>query len=127
MLTDDRIRILSDNELYEAAQDFVRQNEGRLPDHSQVQALLQFSQSWSDWTAFVKHQGSKTSHGDREFYSKLDRWNKALPENLLNWGLLPEGLTKKERAAKSERLLGLIIAEFAQHLAAEVLFQSRNA
>ncbi len=118
-----RVRILSDDVLYPEASDFVRQHcQDRVPKSAQIHGLLQFSQSWEEWQSFVNHQKEREGHPDREFYRALAKWNENCRKRAKEeWNFLSPGLTKAETNRQLSLICGLLVAEFAQHLAAELL------
>jgi hypothetical protein len=117
----DRIRALSDTELYPEAVRFVA-HQSRLPKPSQMAGLVQFGQDWADWNKFVKHQCDRKTHEDGEFYAALNKWNQDFQKRLKEWKL--STVTEGPDAKKiMEHLCNLLIGEFAQHLAAECGYQ----
>ncbi|MDP2859268.1 MAG: hypothetical protein Q8P50_15030 [Bacillota bacterium] len=122
------MRILSDDVLYPEASDFVRQHcQDRVPKPAQIHGLLQFSQSWGDWQSFVNHQKEREGHPDREFYHALARWNENCRKRAKEeWNLVSSGPTKAETNRQLSLVCGLLVAEFVQHLAAELLRVPRS-
>jgi hypothetical protein len=117
----ERVRIVSDSELYPEAVRFVA-GQKRLPRAAQIAGLLQFSQDWPEWFKFVKHQYDRKTHGDIDFYTALNKWNLEFPKRVKDWKLsdVTEGSAAKRIV---DHLCSLLVAEFAQHLAAECGYQ----
>lgn len=121
-----RIRLLSDNELYEQAVEFTRGIGGTLPG-SQINGLLNvaLANTYEHLEAFVKHQHTRSTWraSERyipEFYRKLEHKLKELER------LIPS-LTERRQTELSpedrQTLKMLLAREFIQHVLAENGYQ----
>lgn len=124
-----KIRIYSDNRLFDQAVEFARSHNRKWPKPAQVQGLLQYaSNDWNELRQFVTHQKSKADHIDKEFYEALD---KSLID-LAKWakdgsGLIVHLPTKVERENRTSIVCTALAREFIQHLSAEILYQSQRS
>lgn len=120
-----QIRLLSDHELYRKAQDFLEQNPP--PEAKQMAGLLEFARDFGELQAFVAHQkerdwGTGPKAHYKTFYEKLEGYLRQLRQQTkTSFGLIPDGLGKKEEAAQMDFWAGLLAREFVQHLAAQAM------
>jgi len=131
-----KIRLLSDTVLYSEAVDFVRrfvQEHSSLPK-TQSNGLLNIAQpnNYPELISFVRHQRDRDwppgKLDIKEFYTALDkelvRLQRRVKEEFL---LTSSGLSRKLASEEENELMGLLVREFIQHLAAENdLFEAKN-
>lgn len=121
-----KVRIYSDNKLYNDAVDFVAGNcRERIPKSAQAQGLLQYALSdWSDLEAFVKHQKNKLQHEDYQFYIALHSYLADLRKWVKDGSdLVSDSLNKADREARLSIVCTAIAREFIQHLTAELRYK----
>ena len=129
-----QIRLLSDGDIYRAAMTFANEQQKVIEYsqfNSQINGLLQFSRSWSELTGFVNHQKSRDWQGVRQsyggFYTALSQQLKELRRDVKDkYGFVPDGLTKRESNELTNFFAGLLAREFIQHLAAEMMWKSKE-
>jgi hypothetical protein len=127
----DRIRLLSDTDMYQRAITFVRETDGiGNIKKKQVAGLMEFSRSWGELRSFITHQRDRDWKGNesyKDFFTSLlravDNLRTAVKEK---YGLVPSDLTKTESNHITDLYAGLLAREFIQHLAAEMLYNRRN-
>lgn len=127
---DIKLRLLSDNELYEDAVAFIREN--RTVRNNQMSGLRNISEAAAGFSGvlkFTKHQASRTyrDRDTKDFYAALTRKLEGLQKRLkADQDFLPDGLSKKELNKYAESYGLLIAREFINHLWAENSFQSKE-
>lgn len=125
----EKIYLLSDQELYRAAVDFIAEQD-TVDGQSQMTSLLSYTQSWSDLYDFVKHQSQRDWIGKqayyRQFYGALLSQLQQLRERVSKeWFPPPEEATKNETRLWVDERAILVTREFVQHLAAENLYREK--
>lgn len=129
--TPDRIRLLSDTDMYQRAITFVRETDGiEEIKKKQIAGLMEFSRSWGELRSFITHQKGR-DWKERESYQKffsglLQSVDGLRTEVKDRYGLVPPNLTKAESNRIIDQFAGLLAREFIQHLAAEMLYNRRN-
>ncbi len=126
-----KLRLLSDGELYQMACEFIKQHQTIL--NSQVVSLVTHTQDWDDLmddrTGFVKHQADRDWTGTKSYYK--DFFN-ALKNDLKNLRQRtenewfppgPEYDTSKKRRKWTDYFAILVAREFLQHLEAENMYK----
>jgi hypothetical protein len=121
-----RLHLLSDGELYQEAQRFIRDYMAQyaLPADAgarQFMGLLQFSRTWKELQEFVKHQRKRDWPANSrwpDFYRALETTLTASVRQRAASFAVP-GLTKKEQSAQTDEWSDLLAREFIQHLYAE--------
>ncbi len=127
------IRHLSDSEIYRLAVAFANETELQAVLEyrsfgSQINGLLQFSCSWGELVAFVRHQRGRNWQGQKQsyegFYTALEtRLDRILADTKETYHLVADGLSKNETRTQQEFFAGLLAREFVQHLYAEMLYR----
>jgi hypothetical protein len=121
-----RVNMLSDEELYERAVKFARENPG--VSDAQLNGLLQYAHNWPDLQSFVDRQEKRDWAGKDDyglFYAELKKELQRIDK--IAGQLIPEGIEPRDRRAGTELCLGLLGHDFVQHLVAEMQFaRSRN-
>lgn len=127
----DRIRLLSDTDMYQRAITFVRETNGIGEiKKKQIAGLMEFSHSWSELRSFITHQRDR-DWKEKEFYKNFFISLLRVIDNLRTevkskHGLVSPGLTTAEANRTTDLYAGLLAHEFIQHLAAEMLYNRRN-
>lgn len=121
-----RIRLLSDNELYEQAVTFTRGIGGTLPG-SQINGLLNvaLANTYEHLEEFVKHQHARSTWRANErhipeFYRKLEHKLKELERLIPS---LTDGRQTELSPEDRQTLKMLLAREFIQHVLAENGYQ----
>jgi hypothetical protein len=130
-----QIRLLSDGDVYRAAMTFANEQQDVIAYrqfNSQINGLLQFSRSWSELTSFVNHQRSRDWQGVRQSYGEFYAALKSQLDDMRSkvrgeYGFVPDDLTKRESNELTDFFAGLLAREFIQHLAAEMMWKSKEA
>lgn len=122
----ERIRVLSDGDLYEEALRFVKTHcADRYPNTAQVQGMVEYSIDWYSLNKFTSHQSSKPHHHDHDFYKALYKWLQDSRGRLESeWGLSISAPTTAESKLRRDWLCGLVAREFVQHVAAEIRYRT---
>lgn len=120
----EQMRLLSDGELYMAAQTFLQSY--RPPENKQLAGLLEFSRNMNDLQSFAKHQqsrdwGNKSKEHYKAFYSELNKYLQKLRQQVETppYSLVTQGLTAKAKKDQVEFFAGWLAREFIQHLVAQ--------
>lgn len=132
-----RLSVLSDNQLYRDAAEFLERfvTDHTLPQNQQLVGLLNFSRSWGELLAFVKHQEGRdwgTRGQDyKQFYNLLRRYlddpKTGLRQRVkADLGLIPAGLVAKQEREVQEQWAGALAREFIQHLVAAALYHAQT-
>ncbi len=125
----ERIRLLSDGEIYQRAIEFAKEQEEIIAYRQfghQISGLEAYARSFGELDEFVNHQKGRNWEGKSQsfegFYTALANYLNELREDVQNkYGFVPyEGATKKEQRF----FAGLLAQEFIQHLAAEMMWQA---
>ena len=120
-----RLRLLSDGELYREAVEFIRNSDISKVKHAQVKGLESYavaSEGISGILSFARHQQNK-GQAYAEFYQALTKKLEELQGRVKDkYGFVPEGLTKKDKKEYTESYGLLVAREFLHHLAAEYLY-----
>lgn len=126
----EKIQVLSDNELYRDALDFV-EAQGTVEGRTQLVSLLSYTQSWDDLSRFVQHQsrrdwiGRKSYYG--HYYTALDSDLRQLYQRVMAW--FPPSAdyqTKKEVREWNETYAIHVAREFVQHLVFENSYREKQ-
>ncbi|MBU0496243.1 MAG: hypothetical protein KKA73_07110 [Chloroflexi bacterium] len=129
-----RIRLISDGDLYGQAQDF---SCAHLPvEGKQMAGLLEFSRSWDELTAFVRHQKDDRDWGEpgkskkahyKDFYAALDTYLGELRTRVQSpYGFVPLGKLDSAQRNRRDWMAGLLAREFIQHLVAEMMWKEET-
>ncbi len=123
-----RLRLLSDNSLYQMAEDFVAQHSSLADDEQgrkQVNSLLKYVRDGiGELDKFVQKQAARDWTGRKEYYgplyqalrNELSKLVRLAKEN----GLVANDLA--DNKARSTEAVARLAQEFIQHLAAEMLY-----
>lgn len=126
----EKIQVLSDNELYRDALNFV-DDQGTVEGRTQLVSLLSYTQSWDDLSRFVQHQsrrdwvGRKSYYG--QYYTALDSYLRQLYQQVMAW--FPPSVdyqTKKEVREWNETYAIHVAREFVQHLVFENSYREKQ-
>ncbi len=127
-----KIRMLSDGELYQMACRFVDEN-GTIDSKKQVVSLVAHTQTWDDLIAFVNHQAGRDWESQRryagykQFFQALKDYLNALPKKIsTEWFPVNPEFTKKQRRNWKNYFAILVAREFLQHLEAENMYRAIN-
>ncbi|RME70870.1 MAG: hypothetical protein D6784_16000 [Chloroflexi bacterium] len=128
-----KIRLLSDEELYRMACQFIAEN-GAVDSNKQAVSLGMHTQDWDDLEWYVNHQAGrdwksqKKYAGYKQFFQNLKKQMAELRTKVeKEWfPPPPEYKTRNERKAWVNHFTILVAREFLQHLEAENFYQSRN-
>jgi hypothetical protein len=128
-----KIRLLSDNLLYQEAVDFVAEfaTENDIPENSQLIGLLEHSGQSDDMKRFIDRQEGrdwpdKKKHY-KDFYSRLSRYLNGLRNRTKNeLNLVPTGLARKEEQKKVNEVYPLLAQEYIRHLVSEALYKRKQ-
>lgn len=125
-----KIRLISDNLLYQEAVDFVTNflAENDIPENSQLIGLLEHSGQINDMQTFINKQEIRDWPEKKEhykaFYSHLNRYLSRLRNRTKNeLNLIPPGLVRKEKQKKVNDVYPLLAQEYIKHLVAEALYK----
>jgi hypothetical protein len=126
-----KIRLVSDNLLYQEAVDFVAEFAAKydIPENSQLIGLLEYSGQIDD---FIKQQKKrewpdKKKHY-KDFYSRLSRYLNDLRNRIKNkLNLIPTGLANKEKKKRVNEVYSLLAQEYIRHLVYEALYKKELA
>lgn len=121
------IRLISDNLLYHEAVAFVNEND--MPEDSQLTGLLEYSRQQDDLKKFIKRQEDREWAGKKKhyktFYSSLGGHLENLRNRCKNeFGLIPEGLGRREESGRVNEVSALLAQEYITHLVAEALLKN---
>ncbi len=123
-----KLRLLSDDELYEDAVAFIKEN-GTIKNH-QINGLKNIADAadgFSHILKFTRHQASKTYRDTKDFYAALTKKLETLQQRLkTDQDFVPDNLSRKELSKYSESYGLLIAREFINHLWAENTFKSEK-
>lgn len=120
------LRVLSEHRLYDEAVAFASQHRGIR--HSQLQGLQQYSRRWSELQKYVEHRRERSwsdTSPYHAFYGALARKLQDICDETQS-RFVPDDLTKAESRALTEELASQVIAEFVQHLVAEMVLQGED-
>lgn len=129
----ERIRLLSDGEIYQRAIEFAKEQEEIIAYRQfghQISGLEAYAGSFEDLDKFVNHQKGRNwedkSQPFEDFYIALANYLNELREDVQQKYsfVFPEGLTKNEEKEQTDFFAGLLAQEFIQHLAAEMMWQA---
>lgn len=124
----ERIRVISDGELYERAVAFVAATDA--VENKQVNSLLEYSRSIYDLLAFVQHQRDRKWNeweaNMGQFYESLFSALFAIVRDVQDsWGFVTNSQNKVEAQKRTAIFATLLTREFIQHLVAEMLYARR--
>lgn len=127
----EKIQVLSDNELYRDALDFV-EAQGTVEGRTQLVSLLSYTQSWDDLSRFVQHQsrrdwiGRKSYYG--QYYTALDSYLRQLYQQVMDWFPPTEDYDqiKSKRREWNETYAIHVAREFVQHLVFENSYREKQ-
>lgn len=126
-----RLRDLSDNELYTEAVSFIRRlvdQQGCSPlPTSQVMGLLNIANatSYSELEQFIKHQRERdwpfSKRDIKTFYTELEKYFSTMRNQRIrnDFHLLSDGLSPVEANREVDEIMVMLAHEFIQHLVAE--------
>lgn len=123
-----KIRLISDNLLYQEAVDFVAKNE--MPENSQLNGLLEYSRQWDGFEKYIKKQEDREWTGKKEhykeFYSRLRIYlfNDLRNQTKNEFNLIPTDLVRKELQKRLDEVFPLLAQEYIRHLVAEALYKN---
>jgi hypothetical protein len=128
----EKIRLLSDDEMYRDAIAFAEKQEKIITYRQfghQIQGLQEYARSFKELAAFVKHQRRRDWAGKSQsfeaFYTALHEYLNQLRGAVQEkYGFVPDDLTHNETREQTEFFAGLLAHEFIQHLAAEMMWQA---
>jgi len=129
----ERIRLLSDGEIYQRAIEFAKEQEEIIAYRQfghQVSGLEAYARSFKELDEFVNHQKGRNWEGKNQsfegFYTALANYLNNLREDVQGkYSFVPpEGQTKNEKKEQTDFFAGLLAREFVQHLAAEMMWQA---
>lgn len=121
------IRLISDNLLYQESVAFVSEND--MPEDSQLTGLLEYSRQQDDLKKFVNRQKRRKWTGKKEYYSKfyesLGKYLDSLRGRCKKeFGLVPEGLGRREESGRVNEISALLAEEYITHLVADALLKN---
>jgi len=130
-----KIRWLSDNHLYQKAQNFVNHCQRNFIEGKQQAGILEFSHTWKELNAFIHHQKSrdwetiskKKAHY-KLFYATLEEelqeLLKLVTQEKFVTGEVPSiKAEQKKYNDEINEVAGLLAHEFIQHVVAEMRWQ----
>ncbi|RMG90058.1 MAG: hypothetical protein D6706_20290 [Chloroflexi bacterium] len=128
-----KIRLLSDGELYRMACQFIADNR-TIESNKQAVSLVMHTQDWDDLDRYVNHQAGrdwksqKKYAGYEQFFKNLKNQLAELRTKVENewFPPPPEYKTRNERKAWVNHFTILVAREFLQHLEAENFYKSGN-
>jgi hypothetical protein len=124
----ERIRLLSDGEIYQQAIEFAKEQEDIIAYRQfghQVNGLEEHARSFKELEVFVDHQKNRNWEDKRQsfegFYTELANYLNDLRGDVKD----EYGLVSSEGAENQTNFFaGLLAREFVQHLAAEMKWQA---
>ena len=126
-----KIRLLSDGELYQLACDFVAKH-GTIESNKQAVSLVMHTQDWGDLDRYVNNQAGRDWEsqnkyaGYKQFFQDLKKQLSELQKKVEEewFPPPPERDTKNKRKAWTHHFAILVAREFLQHLEAENFYRS---
>ena len=125
------VRLLSDGVLYDKAQAFAQQHGSFVEDEQgrkQANGLLRYGRDGIDeLDKYAKKQASRDWSGRkahyRSLYQSLSNELAELWKLVVDEGLVPQNLVKKQLQAATAEAASPLAREFIQHLVAEMLYR----
>ena len=124
-----KIRLLSDGELYQMACRFIETHQ-TIDSRKQVVSLAAHTQDWDDLKNFVNHQARRDWESQRkyagykQFFQALRDYLNTLPKRVSEeWFPADPAFSKNERRKWEGHFAILVAREFLQHLEAENMYR----